>query len=159
MNADRMKDRGIGFLARMPAALKGMKLTFNKIANFRNKEGFATIEPAKGELVEGILYKLHPKDIRLLDIFEGFPAHYEKWTINVKTNNGIINAITYIANPVQTSKNLLPSKDYLLHLLAGKEFLSEEYFAKLKNQKTVRFVKFVAQMLPNQNYRSFYNYL
>ena len=37
----------------------------------------------------------------------------------------------YIANPAFREEGLLPSEDYLAHLLAGRELLSEAYWSAL----------------------------
>ena len=89
-------------------------------------------------VVEGILYEIRDSDIRKLDRYEGYPNHYDRINITVKLNNGQeVSAVTYVANPDKTCYGLKPSKEYLDHLLAGKDYLSPEYFEKLKATETI----------------------
>lgn len=136
MNEKRMLERGITILSKKPAKMSNAKLLFNKIALFNMKQGYANIEICKKSVVEGVLYNIPAKDIYLLDTFEGFPTHYERWEVQVIVDKKIEYAITYVAHPSKTAKGLKPTKEYLNHLLAGKSFLSKEYFEKLKATPT-----------------------
>lgn len=136
MNPVRMRDRGIKFTQRLPATLHNARLNFDKRAAMPG-EGYASIVSDIDSDVEGALYRFNEKYIKILDRFEAYPYHYEKWIVEVETQGKKIKAITYIANPEQTDNNLLPSRDYLKHLLAGKDLLSDEYYSKLKRQKCI----------------------
>ena len=94
--------------------------------------------PEYGSIVEGIIYKVSEDAIRILDKWEGVPIAYHKKTMLVENiNKESVNCIVYIANHSRTNNSLKPEKKYLNHLLAGKEFLSEEYYSELKNTETL----------------------
>ncbi len=57
--------------------------------------------------------------------------------IMIETDTGMIECIVYIAGSEAVAEGLKPTKEYLGHLLKGKEFISEEYFDSLKNTDTV----------------------
>ena len=58
--------------------LPGYRLVFNK-----DPGGFANIEPAPEEYVEGILYLLTQENIAQLDRHEGVPTHYVRKIVHV----------------------------------------------------------------------------
>lgn len=134
-----MKLRGIRYYKRESGLLINTKLIFNKISNIDSKFGYANIVPEEGNRVEGIIYSIHDVDIHQLDTFEGYPEHYFRGYVKVTNPDGKkIMAVTYIANPQKTKKKLIPSDEYLEHLLAGKDYLSEDYYyllLRFKNNK------------------------
>lgn len=133
MDEERMKSRRIAFTKRVPAILYGYKLTFNKMTDVKGF-GYATIEKGKSkDFVEGILYTVNKLGIMTLDRFEGYPYHYNRIDIKVCSDGIECHAITYIATPEVLGKKLIPFPEYLDHLLAGKEFLSDEYFNFLES--------------------------
>lgn len=132
MNEKRMKERGIRYSKKQKAVLPGCQLVFNKIACYNNNQGYANIQLHPSNNVEGILYNITNEDLLKLDFFEGYPTHYERWEVSVLAGKNQVNAITYIAHPSKTANGLRPTREYLNHLLAGKSFLSKEYFEKLK---------------------------
>jgi gamma-glutamylcyclotransferase (GGCT)/AIG2-like uncharacterized protein YtfP len=137
MDAARMKERKINYSSRQFALLPDYKLVFNKKA----KDGdysFANIVQQSGEKVEGIIYELPETELSKLDYFEGYPFQYKRIDIIVQMNNRQIRAVTYIAQPDKTAEGLLPKKDYLTHLLAGKDLLSESYVEFLKKVPTLK---------------------
>ncbi len=142
MNPKRMKDRKINFLHLEPAVLENHKLVFNKrLQKPRNGKfvAAANIEPAEGERVEGVLYLISKEEIFKLDIYEGYPDHYDRTTVEVKTKRGeTVKAITYIAQPEVIEEGLKPCRSYLNHLLEAcrRGFLSEDYCKKLKEAQT-----------------------
>ena len=90
-----------------------------------------------GDLVEGILYSVNEEDLLILDKYEGVATkQYKRHEIEVRNNNKhSITAITYKA--INTGKVSAPTEEYLNYILEGKEFLSPEYYAKLKSTKTL----------------------
>ena len=123
MDKKRMIERGVKIINMLPAKLEHYKLKFNKVS----KQGaVANIEYNKDSIVEGILYAV--ESLELLDKYEGYPKHYNR--ILLKINN--VDAYVYLANNEYIQEGLLPNQDYLNHLLEGKDFLSEEYYNKLK---------------------------
>lgn len=51
-------------------------------------KGVATILPEQGSFVDGVLWRISPKDEQSLDRYEGFPVLYGKETVSVRTSDG-----------------------------------------------------------------------
>ncbi len=130
MDSKRMLERGIKFKSRRLGILNGYSLIFNKKAS-KGDFGYANISLSEGDFVEGILYEVGEEDIKKLDKYEGYPNHYDRDYITVFSNKIPIESIVYIANPNKIMDGLLPTSEYLSHLLEGKEFLSKEYYNKI----------------------------
>jgi len=140
MDEQRMKiERKISFSMRCAAHLYGYRLKFNKVAQNNYLEGYANIVPDGSGLVEGALYDIDMTFLPCLDKCEGYPKHYLKIPIKVRlpSDGQEVCAITYIANPDKIRDGLKPRKDYLEHLLAGKDILSEGYFGWLDRMETL----------------------
>lgn len=137
MNQERMTERGINFTSRKFSILKNYKLVFNKKA----KSGdftFANVESSENDFVEGALYEFPNNEIEKLDKYEGFPEHYYKTTITIIDTDGNSNdAIIYIAQENKIVNGFYPKKEYLNHILKGKDILSNAYFENLKKTETV----------------------
>ena len=134
MDEARMKERNIKIYDAEPGIAKNIILTFNKIAFFNDYIGYANIELEKGRVVEGIIYTIEDDDVKKLDKAEGYPSHYNKWKLKVEDAEGDrVECFTYVANPARVRTGLKPTRDYLQHLLAGKAYLSDNYFKKLSS--------------------------
>ena len=132
MDQDRMEERGIKIISAKSGIAKNCNLVFNKIAFFNDFIGYANIEFEANMFVEGVIYAIEDDDVKKLDKAEGYPNHYNKWKLKIETQNGEIEeCFTYIANPIRTRAGLKPTRDYLNHLLEGKDFLSNKYYKKL----------------------------
>lgn len=139
MDAEQMKKR-IGRLPdRVPGILRGWRLEFNKASENIPDAGFANITPCSGETVEGILYHLSERELRKLDGSEGVPYHYERHQVSVKRKDTgeVVAAVTYVANPDKVRTGFKPTREYLNHLLAGSDYLSEEYVRRLRAVETL----------------------
>ena len=136
MDEARMKERQCLFSDAQAASLLDWKLVFDKQSQKMPEVGFGNVEPDKGSLVEGILYTLNDTMITVLDKYEGHPKHYTRQRIKVTCKGKEVEADIYIANKNWVKEGLKPSKDYLDHFLAGKEFLSESYYENLKKTPT-----------------------
>ena len=137
MNEERMKERDINFTSRQFAKLTGYVLAFNKKAKAGNYT-FANIKKSEIDCVEGILYEFPDNDILKLDKAEGYPYHYNKIEIIVfDKDENPIKAITYIAQKDKVVEGLFPTTNYINHLLAGKDILSNSYIEKLLNTQTL----------------------
>jgi cation transport regulator ChaC len=138
MDKKRMEKRGVTIFSMQRARLEGFRLAFNKVASRRENEGYANIVEDPEGVVEGVLYEIKDSDIKELDFYEGCPCHYLRIKVTVKLDNGQeVTAVTYVANPDKIRDGLKPSKEYLNHLLAGKDYLSPEYFERLKATETI----------------------
>ncbi len=138
MDKQQMEKRTQESSKRQKGLMTDWELVFNKINNKQKSTGFANIVPESGSIVEGIIYEVSEDAIRILDDYEGVPKAYHKKIMLVENNNKeFVDCLVYIANHSRTDNSLKPTKEYLDHLLEGKEFLSENYFSELKNTKTL----------------------
>lgn len=133
MNALRMQARGLNVVEALSGGLPGYRLCFNKRAMDRAVgRAYANIQHARDGLVEGVLYRLQDAgEIAKLDHFEGTPIYYSRECLPIVTAHGVQPAWVYIANPAFRENGLLPAVDYLAHLLAGRELLSDAYWSAL----------------------------
>ena len=132
MNPARMRSRGLLFDEALAGQLSGFALCFNKRAHDRPGRSYANIRYQRDGVVEGVLYRLsHADEIRKMDPFEGTPVFYSRERMPVLTARGVIAAWVYVANPAMREEGLWPTRAYLEHLLAGREFLSEAYWQTL----------------------------
>lgn len=137
MNPARMRARGLLFDAAMSAQLPGYALCFNKRAHDLPGAAYANIRHQRDGVVEGVLYRLaHADEISKMDVFEGTPIFYSRERLPIQTAQGIQAAWVYIANPALRGDGVLPTRAYLQHLLAGREFLSDAYWQWLSQQPT-----------------------
>lgn len=84
------------------------------------------------------MYDIEPADLPKLDKNEGYPTHYDRITVPVRLDDGNeVEALTYIAQPDKVRNRLRPTREYLEHLLAAKDILSETYYQKLKSWPTL----------------------
>lgn len=140
MDEQRMKvERKITFSKRCAAHLPGYRLEFNKVAQSNDRMGYANIVVDSSGLVEGVLYDIDVTSLPKLDKHEVYPDHYLHIPIKVLLPNDgrEFCAITYIANPNKVRDGLRPSKQYLGHLLQGKDVLSKGYLNWLETMETL----------------------
>jgi gamma-glutamylcyclotransferase (GGCT)/AIG2-like uncharacterized protein YtfP len=83
----------------------------------------ATVVPAPGEVVHGVLFELTPEHVRALDEYEGYDGPgegtnlYERVERMVVTaDGGAVAALTYVMVPAEPG---LPSRRYIDAILAG----------------------------------------
>ena len=134
MSAQRMLERLGWSPSRSGAILPDYEMIFNKHSNDGGK---ANIMHSPGNIVEGILYSVNEEDLLILDKFEGVETkQYKRHEIEVRNHNkNSIAAVAYKA--LNTGKVSAPTEEYLNYILEGKEFLSLEYFTKLKSTETI----------------------
>lgn len=134
LNEKRMIERGVNFKSKERGTLKGYRFVINKKSQKNPTVGFANIVKDDISEVEGIIYEVTYNDILNLDGFEGFPKHYYRIFLPI----GDKECIVYIANDKWTVSNeLLTTEEYKNHILEGKLFLSEKYYEKLLEMKTL----------------------
>ena len=84
--------------------------------------GFATIAPKKGSIVHGLLWKLTPTCVQALDRYEGYPRHYTKKPVSVRTADGAaVFVMAYIMAEPTCRQPALPSPYYFLAIQRGFE--------------------------------------
>ena len=89
-------------------------------------------------MVHGTLNQMPEAGLTVLDIWEGVAGgHYKRQTVPVvRADTGeTVEAVTYIA--LKVGEGLRPTREYLEHLLAGKDLLPAAYWEKLKGTPTL----------------------
>lgn len=132
MNSERMSARDLQVLSACSGWLEGFGLRFNKRSRRDATLACANVVYAPGERVEGVLYHLAiPTEIIKLDPHEGTPFMYSRELFQVQTISSLLPAWTYIANPAVIDNTIRPARWYVEHLLAGKAFLTPEYWDRI----------------------------
>ena len=84
--------------------------------------GFATVSPKKGSVVHGLLWKLTPKSEQALDRYEGYPRHYTKEQVSVRTtDDAAVSVMAYIMAEPMSRQPALPSPYYYRAIQQGFE--------------------------------------
>jgi cation transport regulator ChaC len=158
MDEDRLrKTKGMNPLSSEKGVLHGWVLSFTKDEpvgqnwgrgvlglpdegfEVRVGEGHTLIEPKKGGIVEGTLYRITEEDSKILDKWEGKPGIDDvRQPVEVVRENG--NPVqAYAYRSLNKKEGLKPSREYLfmLILLATKIGLSEKYINYLANIETL----------------------
>ncbi len=135
---ERLQPEGVPRGERIAGRLDGWRLAFNKRARAPLGAGAGNIVPATGESVHGTLNLLPARGFEILDRYEGVAGgHYERRLVPVvRADTGAtIEAVTYVA--LLVGEALRPTRDYLGHLLAGRDLLPTEYCAQLGTMLTL----------------------
>lgn len=134
MNPERVRLRGLTFVAVRPARLAGYALRFNKVSRAHAGTGHANIEQQPSATVEGVLYELADcRQILLMDPYERVPVNYSRVLMEVTTGaDECVSAWTYVANRTARRDGLLPEAAYMAHLLCGEPWLTPAYHARLR---------------------------
>src|SRR5205807_5251707 len=104
-----------------------------KVARSPKGAGAGNIVAAPGGIVHGTLNEMPSAGLDVLDVWEGVAGgHYERRTVGVvRADTGeTIEAVTYVA--LLVSEGLRPTRDYLGHLLAGRDLLPADYWERLR---------------------------
>lgn len=82
--------------------------------------GVATILPAEGEHVDGVLWAITEKCEQSLDSYEGYPNLYGKQMITVEQKDGTkVETMVYVMNEPYKNHQAKPSPTYLRGILEG----------------------------------------
>ena len=134
MNAVRVSERRLQYDQVSSARLDGFALRFNKRSRKSPVSGRANIVQEAGSAVFGVLYRLvQPNEIVKMDRFEHAPIDYRRLIVEVVANDHAVASWTYFANDRVVDNSLVPQRSYLIHLLAGREYLPEEYVFDLES--------------------------
>jgi cation transport regulator ChaC len=134
----RLKERAVEMGPRIGGRLDGWRLVFNKIARHPAGAAAGNIVEAPGEVVHGTLNRMPEAGLAVLDIWEGVAGgHYRRQVVPVvrADSSATVDAVTYIA--LKVSDGLKPTREYLDHLLAGKDLLPPAYWERLKGTPTL----------------------
>lgn len=138
-NPSVMEKKGVPCTSAEHAVLSGYRLLFNKKALRERLPpgiGFANINEDPDGQVEGILYDIMDEHLGRLDESERYPEHYMRIEVTVQSKGGSVRCATYQAQPDKIASGLKPSRNYLNHILAAKDFLSWQYFEALDKSQT-----------------------
>lgn len=133
MNPQRVRSRGLEVREACGGRLRDHALVFDKQSADHAGSGHANVVFARGETVEGVLYRLAAvEEILKMDHFERAPVNYSREVVRIETDGGDRWAWTYYANAAVRIADGRPERSYLAHLLAGETFLSAAYHARLR---------------------------
>jgi gamma-glutamylcyclotransferase len=135
---ERLQPEGVPRGERIAGRLDGWRLAFNKRARAPLGAGAGNIVPATGASVHGTLNLLPARGFEILDRYEGVAGgHYERCLVPVvRSDTGAtVEAVTYVA--LLVGEALRPTRDYLGHLLAGRDLLPDDYCARLGTTLTL----------------------
>jgi gamma-glutamylcyclotransferase len=134
---ERLKPEGVGAGERIAGRLDGWRLAFNKQGRVPGT-GAGNIMLAPGEAVHGTLNLLPAQGFEVLDRYEGVAGgHYQRRLVSVVRGDSgaAVEAVTYVA--LLVAEGLRPTRDYLGHLLAGRDLLPADYFRRLSETLTL----------------------
>jgi gamma-glutamylcyclotransferase len=134
----RLKERAVEMGPRIGGRLDGWQLAFNKVARAPAGAAACNIVEAPGEVVHGTLNQMPEAGLAVLDIWEGVAGgHYKRAIVPVvRADTGeTVEAVVYVA--LKVGEGLKPTREYLGHLLAGKDLLPAAYWEKLKETPTL----------------------
>ena len=134
----RLKERAVQMGPRIAGRLDGWRLVFNKVARAPAGAGAGNIVEAPSEVVHGTLNRMPEAGLAVLDIWEGVAGgHYARRIVPaVRADTGAtVEAVTYVA--LKVGEGLRPTREYLDHLLAGKDLLPASYWEKLRRTQTL----------------------
>jgi len=95
-----------------------------------NRRGVATLEPAPGREVHGVLWDVTADDLAALDRWEGVPRYYRRSTMAVRTNAGSVDAEVYIdpvVDPISDPEHWRPGYLDVIRRGAAERALPEHW--------------------------------
>jgi gamma-glutamylcyclotransferase len=134
----RLKEKGVAIGARVAGRLDGWQLAFNKIARTPPGAGAGNILVTPGSVVHGTLNQMPDAGLEVLDVWEGVASgHYERCLLPmIRTDTGAtVQAVAYVA--LKVGEGLRPTREYLGHLLAGRDLLPADYWEWLAATPTI----------------------
>lgn len=121
-----------GFARRL-GILQDHRLAFAKVSSTDPLIGYATVVPAPGCSIQGVLNSLTRDELARLDAIELVPVHYTRCVMQVHdpAAGTEVEANVYIAVASMCRPGLHPTRAYLDRLLGGADVLSPHYVAEL----------------------------
>jgi gamma-glutamylcyclotransferase (GGCT)/AIG2-like uncharacterized protein YtfP len=133
MCSGRFRDHGVHPAGVGEAAsLQDHRLAFEKLSK-KDGSGKASVQPAAGEVVWGVLYEIPDAELPILDRGEG--KGYTRSHLRVTTGSGqSVDAWVYVAREPDTSGKLKPYTWYTRFLVEGaiEHRLPDEYVRTLR---------------------------
>ena len=134
MNPARVQSRKMEFQSAERGSLQHYELAFNKRSVKYPGAASANVVALVNAITEGVVYRLvAPEQIEMMDPYEGYPVRYSRLALPIQLDEQIVHAWVYIANEDHITEGLNPARWYLEHLLAGRDFLTPEYYSALLN--------------------------
>jgi len=138
LSDQRLKERAVRMGPRIGGRLDGWRLAFNKVARSPAGAAAGNIVEAPGEAVHGTLNEMPEAGLEVLDIWEGVASgHYERRAMQVvrTDTHEMVDAVVYVA--LKIGEGLKPTREYLGHLLAGRDLLPADYWERLNATPTL----------------------
>ena len=130
LSADVLKRRRIQVFESSNFILEDSALAFSQ-RGFYQDHGYASADPAPGEVVYGRMYQITERDARRMDYYEGVPvlnAHKK-----VSAGDGRLNFFFYRTRIIR--RGLKPTREYLDYILTayrGMPEVPDSYISKLE---------------------------
>lgn len=115
LSREQMLKRCPGATVVGPAMLDNYRLAFGSYSHSW-RGGVATVVPAKGHKVRGVIYHLDDREVVRLDGFEGTPFQYRRVSGRVRWDRKVVTASWYVLN---NKPFTAPSARYLAMIAAG----------------------------------------
>ena len=94
-------------------------------------QGYGTVAPVPGARVCGVLWRLTPRDLAALNIFESLDSGlYRRTMLTVETGSGRARALVYLA-PMRGKRRPMPGYQERIIAAACEWRLPERYIAEL----------------------------
>jgi gamma-glutamylcyclotransferase len=123
LNLERLKSRARNWDGRYKAAfLLNYELRFNLCVNISTEQARvgANVVPHPTRRVHGILVNLNQDDLFEIDKCEGHPKWYKRIKLHIELEDSSrVEAFAYVAQPLWIKEGVLPSADYLDHIVRG----------------------------------------
>ena len=131
MDVRQMKERCPCAIRMKPAVLHDYKLT---------ERLYADIDESAGRHVSGILWSISEKDLKNLDIYEGFPTFYTRKTVNVWTDTStgsrmqqaLVYIMTHAAKTICDGMSYCDSYRKLCSMAARAAGIQDEFMTEAK---------------------------
>jgi gamma-glutamylcyclotransferase (GGCT)/AIG2-like uncharacterized protein YtfP len=107
-NIAQMASRCPGAVNLGPAEIEGYEFVFRTHADIAAK---------KGAVCQGVLWEIDEDNLYDLDILEGYPTYYTRFSVAVTTSEGATNALVYQMNNQESIE--LPYAGYLEMVTEG----------------------------------------
>lgn len=136
-----LRAKGVEPLVSRRATLTGWRLRFNVRHFFRHEGGVGNIEPSDDphDRVLGVLHECPDDSLPALDRAEARGIGYDRISVEVETDMGLLSAFAYVGRPDFIDDSCLPSRRYLNILLRGARMaeLDPVYIERLAQQPTL----------------------
>jgi gamma-glutamylcyclotransferase (GGCT)/AIG2-like uncharacterized protein YtfP len=121
LSSSRMKSRIGNWRRSISGTLSGYRLVYNKKPDKSEKHAYANLfAGSDGRDCPAVAYEIERGLLDKLDKFEGYPKHYIRTVMPIKTDAGKeVMGFVYIANPEKLITGKKASDEYRGHLISG----------------------------------------